>query len=136
MTSTQLLGERQEQVADPAGVGEVEQGRRLVGDDHVGLDREDAGEGEQLALAARERVDAAVAETLEPVCRQQRLRGGSAEPLVAVVAPQGQGDVLGGGRHDQLGGGVGEHEADLAAYLATLARDVEAVDSSPSPWWP
>ena len=45
---------------------------------------------------------------------------------------QRQLDVLDAGRHHQLGGRVGEAEADPAAYRRAVARDVEAVDQHPA----
>ena len=68
------LGEREQQVRDRAGVAQVEQRRRLVGDQHVGVGGQHPGERQQLPLAARERVHAAVGEVgqPEPVQRLQR----------------------------------------------------------------
>ena len=56
MTSTSCWSRREERVADPARVGPVEQRGRLVGDHDRRLEREHAGEREQLPLAPGERV--------------------------------------------------------------------------------
>src|SRR6478735_6813698 len=124
----ELLLQAEQQVADAAAVAEVEQRRRLVGHQDRGPRGEHPRQCEQLALAAGQPVHAAVAEAGEPEVGQDPVGGDEPLGLVAVRAPQRQGDVLAGGRHHELGGRVGEHEADPAAYLPALARHVEPVD--------
>ena len=48
----QLLLQAQQQVADAPRVGQVEQGGRLVGDQHVGVGGQHPGQGQELALPA------------------------------------------------------------------------------------
>ena len=134
VTSTSCWGSPSSSVADATAVAEVEQGRRLVGDQDRRPGREHPGQGEQLALAAGQPVHAAVAEAREPVPARTASAARSRSRLVAVRTPQRQGDVLARGRHHELRGRVGEHEADPAAYLPP-SRPRRGRRRRPGRWW-
>ena len=92
----EVVAQAQEQREDLAADGGVEAGHRLVGDDHVGLEDEGAGDDDALALAAGQLVRVAQEEPLgrpEPGARQRL-----GDPLLLAVGdavdPQALGDGL------------------------------------------
>ena len=101
-----------------AGRDRIERRRRLVHQQHVGLDREAARDAEALLLAARERECVAPQPVLDLV-PQRRLAQGALDALVEIVLEaehaRPEGDVVA----DRLRKRVGllEHHPDAPAHL-------------------
>ena len=122
-----LLAEPGQGPAQQLPVAQVQQGGRLVQDQHLRVHGEDRGEGQELALPAGEFVDALVGQRQQPEAVQGCLRLAAAFAAVPDRAAEGQFHVLPPGRHDQLGQRVGEDEADAPAHLPYRADRVPLV---------
>ena len=123
-----LLAEPGKRAPQQFAVAQVQQCGGLVQDQHLRVHGQDCGQGQELAFAAGELIDALVrqGQQAEPV--QDRLGVGAALRGVADGAPQGQFHVFAAGGHDQLGKRIREDEAHAAPDLAYGAGSIGAVD--------
>jgi hypothetical protein len=107
---------------DEVAVGLVELARRLVRQQHVGLDREGTGDRDPLPLPAGQLGD----ESVGQVSDTEALEGGGGAlhglARLDVAAPQGDGEVLlgGEGRHEAVGL---QHEGGARAGLPVAGAD-------------
>src|SRR5205814_416001 len=104
----------------------------LVEEQHARSERQDPGDREALLLAARKRGGRALLAVREADVRQRAVDtrpdlGGRDAPVL-----EAEGDVVAGPRHDQLGLGVLQDEAGVAAHaqLALLVRRTGAVEQA------
>ena len=116
-----LNGEGVDEGVDVGAPPEVEEGRRFVGHQDARLDGEHPREGEELPLSPGKGVDGDVGVILKPNLRESVESGRCSRVLVLDDPPERERDVLDRRRHDELGGGIGEEEPDVAPHGRGMA---------------
>ena len=125
-----LLAEPGQRAAQEFPVAEVKQCGRLVQDQHLGVYGQDRGQGQELAFAAGEFVNALVRQGQDPEPVQDRLGVGAALRGVADGAAQGQFHIFASGGHDELGEWIREDKAHAASDFTYGADGISTVDSN------